>query len=210
MGGRISGDFGAHGTRVRNRRATVASVAGWVVIAVLASGTAFGAQGASVPGSSVSPRNWWGTVCSELSAYTKDTAKFGNTLVEALKDAKSPSDARASLIKFLNNNVSRADKLITSLRKAGSPNAPNGAQFASATQAGIAQLRDGLQGLLPEAKAAPTSSTAAMQSAITTLQTNVSAVGSQSGNAERAAQQLLSPSMLAARQATKSCNSVNQ
>ena len=193
------------------RRVVVGSIIACVLIAVPASGTAFGAQGSSVAASGVAPTKWWGAVCSNLSSYTKDTAKFEKALEAGLKNPKSISDVKAHLIKFLGNNVSRANELIASLKKAGIPNVPNGAQYAAAVQGGFVELRDGLQGLEGDARAAPTNSRAGMQAAISALQTKLSTLGTDSANSEdQAAAQFASPQLTAARQSQKACNQVNQ
>jgi len=192
------------------RLVTVGSIVACVLIAVLASGTAFGAQGSSAAASGVAPNKWWGAVCSNLSSYTKDTAKYEKALEAGLKNPKSISDVKAHLIRFLGNNVSRANELIAALKKAGVPNVPNGAQYAAAVQAGFVELRDGLQGLVGDARAAPTNSRTGMQAAISSLQTKLSTVGTDSANSEdQAAAQFASPQLTAGRQSQKACNTVN-
>lgn len=192
------------------RRVAGASVAAWVLISMVASGTALGGRGPSVAAAGVSPQKWWGTVCADLNAYTKDTAKFQKTLVATLNNPKSLGDVKAHLVGFLHSNVARADTLIADLKKAGTPNAPNGAQYATAIRAGFVQLRDGLEGLLPDANAAPTESKAGMQAVISTLQAKVTAVGNQGAAAEDAARQAAAPQLTAARLKTKACNAANQ
>jgi hypothetical protein len=191
-------------------RVTGASIAACVLIGVLSSGVAFGAQGSSVAASSVSPTKWWGTVCSDLVSYTRDTAKYEKALVATLQNPKSPGDVKAKLITFLNSNLNRANSLIATLKRAGTPNAPGGAQFASGLQSGFVQLRDGFKRVIPEARAAPTGSTAALQSAVNAIHGELTTLATQSANTEDAARQLSSPQLTAARQGQKACSSLNQ
>jgi hypothetical protein len=186
-----------------------AGVAAGVLIAVLTSGFAFGAQGASKAGARVAPKQWWGTVCSDLVSYTNDTARFERTLVAALDNPKSPSDVKAKLITFLTNNLTRVKSLLAALKRAGVPNAPGGAEYASSLQSGFGQLVAGFKGLIPEARAAPTGSMPALQSAVNVIHGELITFGAQGANTEAAARQRSSPELIAARQQQPACKSLS-
>jgi hypothetical protein len=115
--------------------------------------------------------------------------------VAELNDVKSLSDVKSQFITFLNNNATRADRLIASLKRAGSPNAPGGVQFATAISAGFIQLRDGFKRLVPEARSARTGSSADVQAGVQKLQSELTTLGDQSGNVEQAASRAESPPM---------------
>ena len=149
-------------------------------------------------------------MCSVLTSYTNDTAKFEKALVATLQRPKSASDVKTKLITFLTSNQHRATSLIAALKRAGTPNTPDGPQFASALQSGIIQLRDGFKSLIPEAQAAPTGSVAALQAAINAIHDKLTTLATQGANTEQAARQAESPQLTAARQSQKACNSLNQ
>jgi len=193
----------------RARRAIGGGVAAGVLIAVLASGTAFGAQGSSVSAATVSPSQWSGSVCSALVSYKNDAAKLEKTFESSIKNPKSLSQVKSKFTTFLNANVSRANKLIASLKSAGTPKTPMGAQFASAIQAGFVQLRDGFKGLVSNAKSVPTTSVSDFESAFNTLQGDLNTLETQNQSTFQAANQFASPQLNAAFTAQKSCQTLN-
>ncbi len=180
-----------------------------VFIVVVTSGAAFGARGGSVAGSGVAPKKWWGTVCSVLASYTNDTAKYERTLVAALQSPTSPADVKAKLVGFLTGNLSRAKSLIAALKRAGVPNVAGGADFASSLQQGFAVLVAGFKRLIPEARAAPTGSLAALQGPVNTIHDEVVTIGDQGASIEDAARQRSSPELTAARQQVPACKALN-
>jgi len=169
---------------------------------LLASSSGVGAARASAP---VPPNRWWGTICRDFNAYTKDTGKYERVLVTTLQNPRSLSDVRTKLIQYLNSNIIRANELLATLRRAGVPAVPGGAQYAAAIQSGFVQLRDGFEGLLPDARATPTSSATAVQDAVNGMRTKLMVLASQSSSTIDAANQAAAPQLLAARQAQKAC-----
>ena len=191
------------------RRAIGTTVAVGVLIAALASGTAFAAQGSSVAAGSVSPSTWSGNVCAALGSYKSDAAKLEKSFEAAIKNPKSLTEVRTKFTKFLNDNVTRADKLVAQLKKAGTPKAPSGAQFASAISAGFVQLRDGFKALVPSAQSVPTSSVSAFESAFNMLQTQLNTLETQNQSTFQQADQFSSAPLNTAFQKQKACKALN-
>jgi hypothetical protein len=197
------------GPASRIRRAVGAAVGAGALIAVLASGSAFGAQGSSVAAASVSPAKWSGAVCSALVSYKNDAAKLEKIFEANIKNPKSLPDVKAKFTTFLKDNVSRANKLIAALQKAGTPKAPMGGQFASAIRAGFVQLRDGFKSLVSSAQTVPTASVSDFESAFNTLQSQLNTLETQNQSTFQAADQFSSPQLNTAFTAQKSCQALN-
>jgi hypothetical protein len=193
----------------RARRAVGAVVGASVLVAVLASGTAVAAQGSSVTAETVSPAKWSANVCTALVSYKNDAAKLEKAFEANIKNPKSLSEVKTKFTKFLNDNVSRANQLIASLKKAGTPNAPQGAQFASAIKAGFVQLHDGFQSLVGNAKSVPTGSVSDFESAFNTLQSQLNDLETRNQTTFQAADQFSSPQLNAAFQGQKSCKALS-
>jgi len=193
----------------RAGRAIGGSLAAGALVAVLASGTAFGAQGTSVSGATVSPSQWSGTVCKALVSYKNDAAKLEKSFESSIKNPKSLTEVKTKFTTFLNANVSRANKLIASLKSAGTPKTPMGAQFASAIQAGFVQLKDGFKSLVSNAKSVPTGSVSDFESAFNTLQSDLNNLETQNQSTFQAANQFASPQLNSAFTGQKSCQSLN-
>ena len=193
----------------RTRRAIGAETGATVLVAVLASGTAFGAQGSSVAAATVSPGQWSGQVCSALVSYKNDAAKLEKTFEANIKNPKSLTEVKTKFTAFLKANVTRANTLIADLQKAGTPKAPMGGQFASAIKAGFVQLRDGFKSLVGNAQSVPTGSVSDFESAFNTLQGQLNTLETQNQSTFQAADQFSSSQLNTAFQAQKSCKSLN-
>lgn len=193
----------------RARRAVGAVIGASVVVAVLASGTAFGAQGSSVGAATVSPAKWSGQVCTALVSYKTDAAKLEKAFEAGIKNPKSLAEVKTKFTTFLKSNVSRANKLIAALGQAGTPKAPMGAQFAAAIKAGFVQLRDGFKSLVGSAQSVPTASVSDFESAFNTLQSQLNTLETQNQTTFQAANQFSSAQLNTAFQAQKSCKALN-
>jgi hypothetical protein len=191
--------------RCRTRRMLAAAGACTVVIA-LAAGTASAAP--NVP-AAASPTSWSRNVCTALSSFSADIKKLDQNFSKATQNSKSLAGIKTQYVAFLQHNVSRTSQLITSLKKAGVPAAPNGKQFAAAIQAGYVNLHDGFSGLVGDAKALPADTVANFKTAFTALQAKIQTLETQNQNAFAGADQFQSPVINNAFNTVAACKKLN-
>ena len=190
------------------RRLVGATLAVGVLTAGLASGPAFAASGSTVATRSVSPSTWWGSVCTSLGSYQKDTAKLEKTFDAAIKQHKSLSSVKNEFATFLQASVNRAKQLVSELKKAGTPNAPSGPQFSNAISAGFEQLRAGFDSLVPQARGVPTSSQAGFKAAFTSIVNQINTLETQNQTTFQAAEPFSSAALNTAFQHQQVCKSL--
>ncbi len=139
-----------------------------------------------------SPVSWSGNVCQALGSFQTDIKNSDQTFSKTTQRSKSLATIKAKYLSFLQSNVNRTSQLITALRKAGVPAAPNGAQFAAAIQAGYVNLRDGFSSLVGDAKGLPTDTTDNFKAAFAVVQTKIQTLETQNQAAFSSADQFQS------------------
>jgi hypothetical protein len=152
-----------------------------------------------------SPTAWSGQVCQALTTYKDDVGKLDKSFEAKVRRSKTLGDIKSRFTTFLRDVATRTDKMLGQLRKAGIPDAPEGAQVAVAIQNGMLQLRDAFERLVNESRQLPTGSPADFQTAFRTLQGHITDSESQNQAVFRQASGFSSPSLERAFRSQAAC-----
>jgi hypothetical protein len=194
--------------RIRTRlvRWSLATTGVCTLTVALAVGTA--SAGPSIP-AATSPVAWSGTVCQALNSFQTDIKKLDQNFAKATQNSKSLANIKAKYLTFLQSNAARTARLVTVLKKAGNPAAPNGAQFASAIQAGYVDLRAGFVSLVTDVRALPTDTLSSFKTAFGAVQTKIQGLETQNQAAFNGASQFQSQAINDAFSKVAACKKLN-
>ena len=104
----------------------------------------------------VDPTVWAETVCTSLTSWGQDLKNSGASLLTPLSGITTTlPEVRTGLGQFLTAAIFRTQELLTQLSDAGSPNAPNGNDFAGVIHDGVTAAQQTFIEGQPEAQALP-------------------------------------------------------
>lgn len=153
-------------TTRKNIPAVFAALA--AVIAIVGCGSS-----SSSSSSGVSAGSYVKQVCGAIKPFVTDIQTRSNAL--NLATLSSPAQGKAALQGFMTAAVADADKAVTQLQAAGTPDVNNGENISAALVKAFTEVKTALGSAKSQADALPTNSVAAFKTAGTSLATTIRA-----------------------------------
>lgn len=102
------------------------------------------------------PAVWAQTVCTSLSSWGQDLENSGTTLLTPLSGITTTlPEVRNAVFEFVTGAVLRTQELINQLNAAGTPDTPDGGNFAGIIHDGVTATLQTFTGALPVVQALP-------------------------------------------------------
>jgi hypothetical protein len=119
--------------------------------------------------STVAPAKYVRSICIALGSWKQQIQGAGRTLQSSGIATASPASAKAQYVRFVSTMLAATRTTAASLKAAGTPAVKDGATIAGGLSGGFERGAQGLSSALTRASAIPTTSTAAFQSAATSV-----------------------------------------
>jgi hypothetical protein len=139
--------------------------------AVLATALVVAGCGGSSSSSSISASAYVKNVCTAVGTFRTDVQQKISSLSAA--NVSTPEQGKKALQDFLAAASSSADKAVTTLKGAGTPNVKNGQQISTSLVNAFNQLSSALKQAETSTNSLPTSSKAAFAAGAKSIQTNI-------------------------------------
>jgi hypothetical protein len=132
--------------------------------------------------SSVSAAAYVKQVCSATEGFKQGGQTAVNQYRTSVASAKTIADVKSRLQGYLGTMVSTADRFVSQVKAAGTPDVSNGKQFASALLSAFQQVRTAFSQAEAQVGQVPTNSVAAFRSAAAGVKATLSQADARVGN----------------------------
>jgi hypothetical protein len=129
---------------------------------------------ASAGASTVTPGTWAPKFCGALSTFQQDLSSQGTQADAVLSgNITSLTQAKTTLATFMSRAVKDADTALTSLKKAGTPNVPNGSKIAGQFTSAFQNARSLFASAKTQAQRLPTKTLSGFESSTKKVTANL-------------------------------------